>query len=70
MEFGFVIHYKLRKGLGPEWVNKTAEFYYDDLPIEATYEWAKEMAIADFKVERTRNGTHEREYYITDIVNL
>ncbi len=63
----FVIHWDLRKGLGPEWVHKTTEIGLDDLPEEVTIEQAKEMAVSDFKSERYRNRTSESEYFITDV---
>lgn len=67
MEYIFQIHWKLRKGLGPEWVDKVTEVGLDDLPPETTYEEAKEMAINDFKLERYHRGSTEREYTITDV---
>ena len=69
MEYIFQIHWKLRKGLGPEWVDKVSEIGLDDLPPETTYAEAKEMAISDFKSERYNKGTSEREYIITDVCN-
>lgn len=68
MTFSFHIHWKLRKGLGPDWIDKVAEVGLDDLPSETTEEEAKELAIADFKSERLRNRTKESEYLITDII--
>lgn len=67
MEFIFNIHWKLRKGLGPEWIDKVSNIGMDDLPPETTVEEAKQMAICEFKSERYRNGTSEREYIITDV---
>lgn len=70
MSYMFAIHYKLRKGLGPEWVSKVSEIGIDDLPPETNVDEAKEMALSDFKTERYRNGTMEAEYIITEIVNI
>lgn len=67
MEYIFQIHWKLRKGLGPEWVDKVSEIGLDDLPPDTTYEEAKAMAISDFKSERYSRGTGDREYIITDV---
>jgi len=67
MEFVFNIHWKLRKGLGPEWVDNVSNIGLDDLPPETTVEEARQMAISEFKSERYRNGTGEREYIITDV---
>ena len=63
----FVFHWKLRKGLGPEWEDKFSEVFLDDLPAETTFEEAKQIAIEEFKAERHRNGTTDREYIIKDI---
>jgi len=49
MEFIFNIHWKLRKGLGPVWVDKVSDIGLDDLPSETTYEEAKQMALANLK---------------------
>jgi len=67
MEFIFNIHWKLRKGLGPEWVDKVSDIGLDDLPPETTVEEARQMAISEFKSERYRNGTGDKEYIITDV---
>jgi hypothetical protein len=63
----FVIHYSLRKGLGPEWVNKTEEIAFDDLSEDTTDCEVKEMAIAEFKSIRHKKGTSEREYIINEV---
>lgn len=65
----FVIHYDLRKGLGPEWIKKTEEIFLDDLSLETDYE-IKEMAKAEFKERRYKNGTHENSYLITEIEKI
>ncbi len=74
MEYIFIIHWKLRKGLSAEFVDKVTEIGLDDLPADTTYEEAKEMALNDFKMqrcgkgcEREYRGTNERDYEITDI---
>lgn len=67
MAYIFIIHWQLRKGLGPEWVNKTTDIGLDDLPEDVTLDEAKQMAISDFKHERYRNGSSEQEYLITDV---
>ena len=67
MEYTFNIHWQLRRGLGPEWVNKITGIGLDDLPSETTFEEAKQMAIDEFKAERRRNGTTDKEYIITDV---
>jgi len=65
----FIIHWKLRKGLGPEWINKVSNIGIDDMPSETTASEAIDMAISEFKSERYRNGTGDREYIITDVCN-
>lgn len=67
MQFIFNIHWKLRKGLGPEWVDKVSDIGLDDLPEETTLEEAKQMAISEFKSERYHNATGEMDYIITNV---
>lgn len=70
MFYAFMIHWRLRKGLGPEWVDKVSEFAFDDLPPETSYEEAKQMAISEFKSERYKKGTSDKEYTITDVCSI
>lgn len=67
MEYIFQIHWKLRKGLGPEWIDKVTEVGLDDLPPETAYDDFRQMAISEFKSERYRNGTGDSEYIIIDV---
>lgn len=64
----FIFHYKLRKGLDPEWVNRTEDVALDDLPTELNDYEIKEMAKREFKSRRSQKGTRESEYIITDII--
>lgn len=64
----FVFHYKLRKGLGSDWVQKTEDVALDDLPSELSDYEIKEMARSEFKSRRSQRGTRDSEYVITDIV--
>lgn len=67
MEYMFHIHWKLRKGLGPQWVDKVSDIFLDDLPDETTAEEARQMAKEQFKQDRYKSGTSEQEYIIKDI---
>lgn len=40
----FLVHYEVRKGLGPEWVPKTHEASFDDVDLETTDHDLKQMA--------------------------
>ena len=63
----FNIHWRLRKGLGPEWIDKVSDIGLDDLPLDVTVSEARQIAIDEFKMDRYKNGTTEREYIITDV---
>lgn len=64
----FIFHYKLRKGLGPEFIKKIEEVAMDDLPSELSEYEIKEMAKSEFWSRRIAKGTREREVIITDIL--
>lgn len=67
MEYTFEIHWQLRKGLGPDWIDKHETIFLDDLPSETTFEEAKNMAVFQFKVNRAAAATSDSEYIIKDI---
>ena len=64
----FIFHYKLRKGLGPEFIEKVEDVALDDLPSELSEYEIKEMAKSEFWSRRFARGTKEREVIITDIL--
>ncbi len=49
MSYQFEVHFLVRKGCGPEWVEKRIPIFMDDVDPEATEEDAKEMAIDEAK---------------------
>lgn len=67
MEWIVVIHWKLRRGLGPDFEGRVSEICLDDLPEETTWQEAQEIAVSEFKSERYRRGTRKNEFYITDV---
>lgn len=70
MEYLFHIHYLLRKGLGPEWVEKCEDIYLDDLPEDTTPAQAEAMAMAEFHANRRRSYPegYENNYRVTEVV--
>lgn len=67
MMYVFIIHYKLRKRLGPEWIDKTDTIALDDLPETTTRYEAQEMAKFEFHGNRSRQRTHRTEYELIEI---
>jgi hypothetical protein len=69
MLFVVNIHWKLRKGLGPEWTDKVTSIGVDDLPEETTAEEGKQIAIEQFKTDRLfkKEGNVRQPYLITDV---
>ena len=70
MEYLFHIHYLLRKGLGPDWVEKCEDIYLDDLPEETTPAEAESIAMAEFHANRRRQNIerYENNYRVTEVV--
>jgi len=56
-----MVEISLRKGNGPEWVRKTYEQAYDDLPPEMEDYEIKKMAIAD--TERQLVNSEDYPWY-------
>lgn len=50
-----VIHYQLRKGLGPEWLNKEYFTAFDDLPEDVEPYQIYDMARKEFLQTRYRS---------------
>lgn len=68
MEKIYNVHYKLRKGLGPEWVNKVEVIAFDDLPSDIMDHELDDMVRSEFKYRRAQRGTKTTEYIIQEIV--
>lgn len=66
----FAVHFKLRKGLGPEWVDKTIFVGLDDVDPETTEFELKQMAIneAESQLYRTDDyKTYGKNWQYKDI---
>lgn len=71
MDCLFHIHYLLRKGLGPDWVEKVEDIFFDDLLDETTPAEAEAMAMAEFHENRRRGDVEGCgiNYRITEIIS-
>ncbi|MBK7337811.1 MAG: hypothetical protein IPJ00_17365 [Saprospirales bacterium] len=71
MDCLFHIHYLLRKGLGPDWVEKVEDIFLDDMEEDTTPSEAEAIAVAQFKENRRRQNIerYENNYRITEIIS-
>jgi hypothetical protein len=51
MELNYVVHFSIRKGMGPEFMPRTVFVGLDDIPNEASDAEIKEMVIADAETQ-------------------
>ncbi|UOB18599.1 hypothetical protein [Abyssalbus ytuae] len=67
MEVHKIVHCKVRKGLGPDWINKDIEIFLDDIEPGTNESMINDMIIYEAKEELRQTGYNENSYRILEI---
>lgn len=67
MEVHKIVHCKVRKGLGPEWIDKTIEVFLDDIEPSTRQSEIDDMVRRDVMGELSRRGYTENTARIVEI---